>query len=247
MNNDALTIASWCHSFLPLESAYLGDEYYYQSLPLCLIDAVFSIRTQYKAAQNVVSRYCRHFELRQFREGRTSTPPPREQQESISSFLTHYEELGVGGMTEDVFNNRQQLPAGSGVLKSELAMEFGYVLVDNDIQYFEDVTPGLVDKEKLEREIQRASRQKMHALLKYFWMLAGHDDLAKPDQWVLEFLTLTLRRTVTAREVQALLTEATDYLRPSFPQMTVRLLDHEIWKYQRDLPRTRAMPQSTWR
>ena len=40
-------VANYCKRYLSLNNAVLGDEYYYQSLPLYIIDAVFSIGVKY--------------------------------------------------------------------------------------------------------------------------------------------------------------------------------------------------------
>ena len=43
-----------CESTLNLSSASLSSSYYYDSLPYCVIDAVFSIGVKYTSTQNVV-------------------------------------------------------------------------------------------------------------------------------------------------------------------------------------------------
>ena len=40
-------LVDFCKNTLTLEDVKLGDEFYYQSLPLCVIDAVFSIGVRY--------------------------------------------------------------------------------------------------------------------------------------------------------------------------------------------------------
>jgi hypothetical protein len=50
-------ITDFCIKNLDLENAKLGNEYFYQSLPLCVIDAVFSIGIKYQTTQAVVQRY----------------------------------------------------------------------------------------------------------------------------------------------------------------------------------------------
>ncbi len=42
-----------------LENVYLPCEFHYHSLPLCVIDAVFSIGVRYRNAQNAVESWCR--------------------------------------------------------------------------------------------------------------------------------------------------------------------------------------------
>ena len=71
-------------------------------------------------------------------------------------------------------------------------------------------------------------------------MLAGSDEYAKTDRMVLGFLADALGRNVPVAEAQSLMSATTDHIRTALPEMTVRLLDHEIWKYQRDFGATRG-------
>ena len=61
-------IANFCRNNLNLRNAKLGNEYYYQSLPLCIIDAVFSIGIKYQTTQSVVQKYCNFFKLNKIRK-----------------------------------------------------------------------------------------------------------------------------------------------------------------------------------
>ena len=65
-------------------------------------------------------------------------------------------------------------------------------------------------------------------------MLAGSDEFIKPDRMILRFLFSALGRQVSPVEAQLLLHGATQQLRRSYPELTPRLLDHEVWKYQRE-------------
>ena len=65
-------------------------------------------------------------------------------------------------------------------------------------------------------------------------MLAGSDDLIKPDRMILRFLETALDRTVQVPEAQPLLASAAGALKSKHPQLTPRLLDFKIWEYQHD-------------
>src|SRR5205085_11775930 len=58
LESDAMTVAAYAGRVLPLATAALDAEYHYQSLPLCVIDAVFSIGVKYSGTRRVVARYC---------------------------------------------------------------------------------------------------------------------------------------------------------------------------------------------
>jgi hypothetical protein len=64
-------------------------------------------------------------------------------------------------------------------------------------------------------------------------MLAGSDQLIKPDRMILGFLTDTLRRTPSVDEARRLLSEAAEILIDDFRHLTPRLLDYEVWQFQR--------------
>lgn len=66
-SRDAQLIAGYTNRKLPLATASLPDEYFYQSLPLCVIDAVWSIGVRYAGVRRVVDRYCEHSGLPRLR------------------------------------------------------------------------------------------------------------------------------------------------------------------------------------
>src|SRR4051812_9243975 len=92
---------------LPLGSARLGEEYFYQSVPFCIIDAVYSIGVRYPSVQRVVSRYCERFGLQRIHSDRHVLPAP-EHQESVSVFCRKAETLGAERMAVEIFRNRQR-------------------------------------------------------------------------------------------------------------------------------------------
>src|SRR5204862_1280588 len=100
MSHDADLVAAQADRLLPLAGATLSEEYFYQSLPLCVIDAVYSVGVRYESVRGVVARYCRRFGLTRVREDRTVLPP-RDEQESVSSFCDRFQQAGVAAMTGD--------------------------------------------------------------------------------------------------------------------------------------------------
>lgn len=56
-------VAERVERVLDLAGARLPCEYYYSSVPLCVIDAVFSIGVRYGRVRAVVKRYCDHLEF----------------------------------------------------------------------------------------------------------------------------------------------------------------------------------------
>src|SRR5690242_18485294 len=81
-----------------LVSASKGDEFYYASVPLCVLDAVFSINARYEGVQNLIGRYCAHFGVPRTRSG--PELPPRYEQLTVSGLVKQVEGAGLEHFTE---------------------------------------------------------------------------------------------------------------------------------------------------
>ena len=65
-------------------------------------------------------------------------------------------------------------------------------------------------------------------------MLAGDDQWVKPDRMIVRFLEKALQRKVKIEEAQSLLEETTKILIKQYSHITPRLLDYQIWNYERN-------------
>ncbi len=226
-------IAEFARRALPLKDAALSEEYFYQSLPLCLIDAVYSIGVRYKQVQNVVDRYCIYCDLKKLRDNRQLLPLPNTQ-ESITDFLKKVHDVGSEAFASDIFQNRQRTSSTNGILKAEAIDKFGEVLKKYGVDYLNDI-PKIIQNIEFEEEIKKIPGQKSGISLQYFFMLAGSEDLIKPDRMINRFIKGVLQRPLRINEAQQLLGAVSLELKPSYPNMTARLLDNLIWQYQRQL------------
>jgi hypothetical protein len=226
---DAAKLAICCADELDLQAATLGPEYFYQSLPLCVIDAVYSIGVRYQGVQNIVRRYCEYFGLQEFRAPIEQIPQPSQQQ-SLSVFLENFASLGIPKLTLDVFRNRQRTSSRNGILKSEAVFHFAKVCHESGMDFLQDVGPKVLDT-PLEMKLRKIPGQGIS--VGYFFMLAGNDDLIKPDRWILNFLTRCLGRSPGLAEAQSLFSAVCSILRKQHPSLSPRLLDNTIWKYER--------------
>jgi hypothetical protein len=230
-------IADYCRQVLKLSGVRLSDPYFYMSLTLCIIDAVFSIRARYETTMSTVERYCDYFKLKRYRANKDSLPTISEQQ-SVGDFIRSVESKGVDYFTDNVFRNRQRTSSRNGILKSEAVLRFAAVLRGHDVNYFQDIHKILSDN-RFEGDIRKIPGQKSGISLKYFFMLAGSDDIIKPDMHIINFLKDAFRnknidRQVSLNDAQVLLSGATRILRIDYPHLTPRLLDNIIWSYQRN-------------
>jgi len=230
MPADVKTISSLCRSVLKLKDARLPPEYYYRSLPLCAIDAVFSIGVKYEGVRNAVRRYAEAFGLDIYRP--TEAYPERGDQQSVEDFLRKADALGTGYLAESVFRNRQRTSTRNGILKAEAVYRFCQVLRRHGVNVFQDLQPALSNP-ALEEAVREIPGQRSGISFIYFCMLAGEEQGIKPDRMVIRFLEQALGRTVKIGEAQQLLTAVSETLRAEYPHLTPRLLDYEIWSYTR--------------
>ncbi len=240
MSRDAETIAVYVEQNLDIASIELDDEYFYQSLTLCVIDAVYSIGVKYGGVKNVVKKYCEYYGLDRVRTPRENTLP-KGPQESIADLCKKFDEHGHEYMANHVFDNQQRTSTRNGILKSKAVCMFAKALQNHDVDNFEDV-PKASNNIKLEDKIKGIPGQSSGISLKYFWMLAGKDDQIKPDRMILRFVDAALKRkpgTTTTDEAETLLRDAHEILRQEHSSLTLRELDYAIWNHQRSQDKRR--------
>jgi hypothetical protein len=225
-------VAASCEKELPLKGAHLPEEYFYQSLPLCVIDAVYSIGVKYEGVRNVVRRYCKHFGLSEFREPKDQMPSAYEQ-EPLSHFLGKMRELGTEEFTNHIFQNRQRTSTHNGILKSEAVMRFAATLQEHGVNVLQDV-PAKYSDSQLDAELRQIPGQRSGISISYFFMLAGSEDLIKTDRMIGRFLKRCLATEPRPDEAQLLISGACGSLRTSFLDLTPRLLDSLIWNCERE-------------
>ena len=186
MTVDCTKVAQRAKALLRLEGAALDREYHYNSLSLCVMDAVFSIGVRYESVQAVVRRYCEYFRLVQYRPEQSAVPA-KASQEALSALIRHFDDLGLERMTSDVFVNRQRTSTKGGILKAEAVWKFASALRSHRIDYLQDIG-GTLPSAAMQRAIGLIPGQSSGISLQYCWMLAGSDELIKPDRMVLRFL-----------------------------------------------------------
>ncbi len=226
----AAQIALFCKKKLELEHAKLGQEYYYASLPLCVIDAIFSINVKYEAVRNVVSRCTTYLKVAMYRDIKSNFLPTSEQL-SVNDFLTFYEKNSLDHITRNIYRNRCRTSSKNGILKSEAVYMFLNILKNHGVNYFQDMDK--IDFDRFEKEVKSIPGQKSGISLKYFFMLAGNEALIKPDRMIRRFVEEHTGQALSNFELMQLFNEVIGILKSDFPHLTLRELDHEIWKYQR--------------
>ena len=133
-------IAQYCEAHLNLQNAELSEEYYYGSLPFCIIDAVYSLAARYSSTRKTVIRFCNVLGLQRLRPKGSSYPDISEQYsvwqfEELLSRYSDYERIAA-----ELFDNRQRTSTRNGILKAEAVHRFAQVLSRYKVNYFQDIS-----------------------------------------------------------------------------------------------------------
>ena len=207
----------------------LAAEYRYASLPLCVVDAVFSIGVRYTSTQKVVSNLCEFAGWTRFA---TSREDRGAGEYGISDLNLMFDEFGVEGMVERAFQNRQRTSSRSGILKAEAVLLFCRALIEAGINDFPDIHAER--REYAEAIILGLPGQSSGIAFDYFMMLAGDDNLIKPDRMVQRYVghALDLDSVPQPRQAAILVRLAAKELHNRGQLWTPLSLDHAIWKHQ---------------
>ena len=213
-----------------LGPARAEDGYPYAAVPLCIIDAIFSLGVRYELTWRTV---CSWSDRYNWEMCRWLSPEER----TVSDFINILEPYSscFAEMATQVFCNSHRTFPVSGILKAEAVYRFSLVLQNFGIQTLADAAHCKIHSE-LRIEIERIPGQGSGLSYNYFLMLAGHDDVVKADRMVRRFVGDALCvRDVGPRRAEELVQKASATLQHDFPCLTPSLLDSEIWKYQRNL------------
>lgn len=224
MNEEIINkVSTFCSEiFKDKKENELPEEYTYSHLPLCVIDAVFSIGVKYEGVTNTINRFCNHFQIEKF-----ST----KEELTTSYFLGKMRELRLNDLTEKVYNNRQLTSTRNGILKSEAVIRFLEVLQKNNIETFQDIESKIISD--IEFQIRQIPGQKSGISFKYFMMLSGSDDLVKPDRMIIRFLESIIEKKVNIEDCQIIIQDTVKKLNENGFNLTPKKLDNLIWNFQR--------------
>jgi hypothetical protein len=227
MNEEIIEkVENFCsEKFANKKDFVLPDEYNYGHLPLCVIDSIFSIGVRYEGVQNTIRRFCNYYKIDSF---------SKKNQLTTTGVLKLIGQISINELTEKVLQNRQRTSTNNGILKSEAVVLFLNILQKFKIETFGDIGK-IITSEQFENEIKKIPGQKSGISLKYFFMLAGSDDLIKPDRMILRFLENITKQKLSLNSCQLILTTVTERLKNKGFSITAKKLDNLIWSYQRTL------------
>ncbi|MCB9133779.1 MAG: hypothetical protein H6636_00020 [Anaerolineales bacterium] len=223
--NSASLLAEYCKTHLDFSTLELPSDYGYAHLPLCVIDAVFSIGVKYASVKNTIARFCDFAGIFP-----TGTLLPAEQL-SISDFILLHESNGTHSMAREVYQNRQRTSTRNGILKADAVYRFAKILAQFGAETLAEV-PRIHRFPDFESEIKTIPGQRSGVSLQYFYMLTGDEHTIKPDRMVARFIEQATNHRYNPESMKNLVIETCDLLQSDFPHLTPRTLDQLIWGYQ---------------
>jgi len=221
-----------CLDKLDLKNAKLSNEYYYSSLPLCVIDSVFSIGVKYQGVKNTINRICEYYSIEQFYDKKLEIPV-RKNQKATSYFITLFENADLDSLVLKVFRNRQRTSVKNGILKVKAVIKFLKVLKEFKIEYFQDIQK-VIGNHEFEKAIKDIPGQRSGISLKYFYMLTGSENDIKPDRMIMRFLYDATDNNFNIEQCQNIIISVVKELNKDGYELTPKLLDNIIWNYQRN-------------
>jgi len=229
LSNISLKLSESCKANKDIDlAASLPEEFFYDSIDLCIIDAVFSIGVRYNGVKNVIARYKDYIK----NHYPSLDKPSRSVSESIYIFENY---KNIQAFAKEVLNS-QKTSTRNGILKAQAVLEVFKVLEAHNITNTEAFRNISGDKKKsVDKSILSIKGQGSGIMLKYLCMLTGDDDVCKPDRMLHRFVTNISGKKMSDDDLQVILTEACKILKKEYPTLTVRILDNQIWKYQKGL------------
>ncbi|OYX83423.1 MAG: hypothetical protein B7Y83_11470 [Flavobacteriales bacterium 32-34-25] len=216
---------------IKIENYKLDPEFYYQSLPLCVIDSVYSIGVKYEIVRKTVKNFCEYNNISVFRQNIDSIPE-QNSQFSVTDFINTFGKTDFEELANSIFKNRQRTSSKSGILKAEAVVLFLNELSNEGINYFQDLENISTS---FETKIKQIRGQKSGISLQYFYMLAGNDRLIKPDRMVVRYIESILKVPISIKDCQNILEQTSLKLEEYGFYISPRKLDNAIWNYQRDI------------
>lgn len=220
-------IANKCMNELDLQTAIQNDTVRFSSLPLCVIDAIFSIGVKYASAEKVDNRYIDRFSLPPLQIKKTSPLLQVQKQHTMTQLADNIDRIGIDEISDTLFN-RQRTSSRNGILKTEAVYQWAKILSSHGIEVLQDVANITTN---IESELRSVRGQASGISLNYFYMLSGDDNLCKPDRWIIRFITDAIGCKISVSEAQSLLEKTIIILMKKYPKLSVRLLDNVIWSY----------------
>lgn len=227
---------SFCRTHLNLQE---DDMLYYSSLPLCALDAIFSIRLNYYTQViPVVEKMCETLSIPMLAADPLEIPSIKEQL-TVTAFIEKLREKELWDADKMTSITHAYKTAGAGqILKTDAFMQFLDILVRHNIETFQDLN-SVENQYNLGMELRAIKGQKES--VSYFFMLAGDKYDVKVDTHLTRFAQrATGEVNLTYQQIKDLYIKAAKAFSTETEEMTPRHFDHIVWNWQRD-PRNKSV------
>ena len=194
--------------------------YDYQSLSICIVDCVYSLRAlYYDSTIPVVNRYAARY-----LGGNASAPTER-----VSDLIQHITE--AGGPTPFAANILKNNQLSGRILKAEVCLNLAKYLKYLHVETMEDFKR--FEFPELLETVIHSVKGMGDAGTNYLFMLAGDPNRCKPDVHIHHCIKDACGEDISNDDCQLLFSEAVQELKRDYPYLTVAKLDGIIWrKYQ---------------
>lgn len=218
MTNDADAVRDSALSLLDEPRTWVEPKGYTDSLALCAIDSVYSLRARYTSVVRVLDRY------RAARRAQ-GADPASDSGPDLTAFID--EVGGPAAFASDVVHNQTKAP-GTNILKAATLHEAVRALAAAGCTTTVELRDAGIDTLDRASTAWRGTKGLGQVSWDYFLMNAGIDGV-KADTMVRRFVTLALEAdaTVGIDRARAAVAGAAETF-----GVTSRTLDHAIWRYQ---------------
>lgn len=199
------------------------ENYNYPSLPICLIDCVYSLRAKYVVVTSpIVERY-KEFVKQQGLDLENDT---------ISKFLENIECTGgIQKFGHEILKSQSKLGGSAKIPKEQVVYKIAEYLRTLKVETMQDFQN--FENQELLSVVLFGVRGFKTAGVNYLFMLCGDSDRCKPDTHVHHAIKDACNQDVSDEECQEVFADAVTILRKNYPTLTVRQLDGIIWSAYR--------------
>ena len=210
-----------CISF---DAVDLPMEFFPAHLSVAIVEAVFRFQPgPEEQSSRIAMRYCRHFGLTYRRRSKFELPSVHEQ-ETVADLIGRYDERGVEGMANEVFETRCSV-SETAMCGAESVVRIAKALRHIGVDVLQDVQDRPAHElGEAVRTVPGTDASIARLLLTY----AGDDDFVVADDHVRQFAAeASGHRTVSASWAARLVRQAAHEL-----ILSPRYLDYRIYRYR---------------
>lgn len=192
----------------------------YKSLPICIIDCVYSLRTKYnKVTVPIVKKYAA-----QYLNGDIYSSD-----DTISDFISRLNTVGLNKFADEIVCNHQVLGGKAKIPKEQVCLTIATYLQYLNIETLSDFR-NFKCPELLEI-VLGGVKGLGDAGVNYMFMLAGDKSRCKPDVHIHRSIQDACGHNASNADCQKIFTEAVTILKNTYPFLTVRDLDYAVWSH----------------